>query len=87
VKERVPSDTHAEAACVLEEAYRNMPPAEKLRRVRDLTIAANSFALAGLRVRHPGESESDLLLRLARLRLGDVLVTEAYGRAAGRDVA
>lgn len=73
------SDTAPDASEVLVDLYRRMTPAAKLRRVRDLTLAANQLALAGLRERHPGESEPELLLRLARLRLGDALVEKAYG--------
>ena len=58
--------------------YARMTPAEKLARVRDLTLAANALALAGLRARHPDEGEGELLLRLARRRLGAELVAQAY---------
>jgi hypothetical protein len=77
-------DTDAQALAVLTELYRNMEPEEKLARVRDLTIAAGQLAMAGLRARHPGEREPQLLLRLARLRLGDRLVAEAYGTDPSR---
>lgn len=58
--------------------YARMTPAEKLACVRDLTLAVNTLALAGLRARHPGEDEGQLLLRLARRRLGVDLVARAY---------
>jgi hypothetical protein len=74
-----PIDTAPHAMEVLVDLYRRMTPAEKLRRVRDLTLAANQLALAGLRSRHPDESEPELLLRLARIRLGDAVVAQAYG--------
>ena len=77
------SDTSPEAMEVLIDLYRRMTPAEKLQRVRDLTLAANQLALVGLRARHPGESEQELLLRLARIRLGDDLVAKAYGARGG----
>jgi hypothetical protein len=76
---RPSDDTDPDTLGVLDELYRAMPPAEKLRRVRDLTLAASQLGLSGLRARHPHEAESDLLLRLARLRLGPQLVDEAYG--------
>ena len=51
-----------------------MTPGEKLRRMSELTLAANQLALAGLAARYPGESRQELLWRLARLRLGNDLV-------------
>jgi len=56
-----------------------MSAAEKLQRVRDLTVGAAQLALAGLRARHPGASERELLVLLARLRLGDEVVDAVYG--------
>jgi hypothetical protein len=72
------SDTSPDAAAFLVSRLARMTPEEKLQRVRDLTLTAARLALAGLRARHPGETESKLLLRLARLRLGDALVNAAY---------
>jgi len=74
------SDTHPDALDVLSSLYRRMTPEEKLRRVRDLTLTANELALQGIRTRHPEENTSELLLRLARIRLGAPLVAEAYER-------
>jgi hypothetical protein len=68
---------------VLRELYAAMTPGEKLRRMSELTLAANQLALAGLAARHPEESRQELLLRLARLRLGDELVDRAYGARDG----
>jgi hypothetical protein len=81
---RIPGDdTSAEAARVQRALYASMTPADKLRRVSELTLAASQLALAGLAARHPGESRQALLLRLARLRLGDDLVDRVYGRRDG----
>ena len=55
-----------------------MTPAEKLRRVRDLTRGAALLSLAGLRLRHPDESDAQLLRRLAALRLGEDAIARAY---------
>jgi hypothetical protein len=60
-----------------------MTPAEKLRRMSELTLAVSRLSLAGLAARHPGDSQQQLLLRLARLRLGDELVDRAYGARNG----
>ncbi len=59
-----------------------MSPAEKAARVVALTRAANTLALAGLRVRHPEASDGELLLRLAAIRLGPDLVRRVYGWSA-----
>jgi hypothetical protein len=76
-------DTSADARAVLHELYASMTPGDKLGRMRELTLAANRLALAGLTTRHPGESRRELLLRLARLRLGDDLVDRVYGARNG----
>jgi hypothetical protein len=43
-----------------------------------LTIAVNQLAMVGLRMRHPDAPESELRLRLARMRLGPTLAGSAY---------
>ncbi|HEX9727937.1 MAG TPA: hypothetical protein VGA37_05495 [Gemmatimonadales bacterium] len=62
-----------------------MPPAERMRRTRELTIAASLAALAGLRRRHPAATDGELLLRLAVLRLGAEVVERVYGWRVPRD--
>ena len=74
-----PHDTDPDALRTISSLYAEMTPEAKLRRVRDLTLAANRLSLAGLRRRHPQASESELLLRLARIRLGEQIVARAYG--------
>jgi hypothetical protein len=73
-----PADTSVEAWDKQFELYRRMSTVQKARAFRDITLAANAFALAGLRQRHPEASEGELLLRLAVLRLGEDLVAQAY---------
>jgi hypothetical protein len=73
------ADTTPDADAVRFERYARMSPAEKAQRVRDLTRAACTLALAGLRGRHPDAAEPELLLRLAALRLGAATVAQAYG--------
>jgi len=72
------TDTDAATLGRLDDCYRKMTPAEKLHRVRDLTLMVNRLALAGLRSRHPAEPETRLLMRLARIRLGADLFEQAY---------
>lgn len=73
-------DTSVAAQEVLDRRYAEMSFADKAECVRSVTLAANQMALAGLRLRHPNASEHELLLALARLRLGDDLVERVYGR-------
>ena len=73
------NDTSSAAQQVVDRRYASMSSAEKVERVRAITRAANQMALAGLRLRHPGASEGELLLELAKLRLGDDLARRVYG--------
>ena len=75
----VPADTTPDAWAKQFELYRQMSPAQKGRAFRDITLAANTFTLAGLRQRHPNADERELWLRLAVLRIGEDLVAKAYG--------
>ncbi len=78
-------DTTREADAIRFDRYARMSPAEKAHRVADLTRTACTLALAGLRDRHPAAEETELLLRLAVLRLGAGTVTQAYGWRAPDD--
>lgn len=73
-------DTSEAVSAAMYTLFASMPPSEKVRRMNELTMTANHMALAGLKMRHPGETDSALLLRLAELRLGTDLVRKAYGR-------
>ena len=64
-----------------------MSPAERVRRAGDLTRTVNTFALAGIRMRHPKSTEWELLLRLAVLQLGADLMERVYGWRAPADGA
>jgi hypothetical protein len=72
-------DTSREADAFRFERYARMSPAEKARRATELTRTACMLARAGLRDRYPTADETELLLRLAVLRLGAELVSRAYG--------
>jgi hypothetical protein len=74
-----PVDTAPEALERQFELYRRMSPAEKAQLCRDASLAATTFAMAGLRQRHPDATERELLLRLAVLRLGVDVVERVYG--------
>lgn len=81
------SDTSPAARRVLDACYARMSPADKLQRVRELTLAVNELAMGGLRARHGELEESELLRRLARLRLGPREYARAYGDPAADDGA
>jgi hypothetical protein len=74
-------DTSNDALRRMSRVYARMTPSERLRRMQQLTLAVSRLALAGLRRRHPTEGESELLRRLARIRLGADVADEVYGRA------
>ncbi len=73
------ADTRSAADAVRFQRYARMSPAEKAARMVDLTRVACTLAVAGLRARHPGADEPEVLLRLAVLRLGADSVSRAYG--------
>ena len=72
-------DTSAEAEEVLLGIYRSMPPWRKLQLVEDANRTASLLAMAGLRIRHPEESEGRLRRRLFALRLGEEVAARVYG--------
>lgn len=61
------------------ELLRQMTPAEKLERVRQLTLAVQQLAFAELRQTDPDASDDELWLRLASRRLGPAMMKKVYG--------
>lgn len=59
------------------EGWRRMTPAEKARTVTALTRAAIDMTKAGIRDRHPEESEDQHRIRLAEILLGRELAHRA----------
>lgn len=78
------NDTSVAAQEALDRRYAEMSFAEKAEIVRAVTRAANEMALAGLRLHYPSASERELLLALARLRLGDDLFERVSAKQAIR---
>ena len=76
------ADTSAEAERRQVEMWRRMSSVDKARLVTDLTRTAEELALAGIRMRHPGATERECLLRLAVLKLGPELAARVYPEAA-----
>ena len=76
------ADTSAGAERVLVERWRSMTGPEKARAVTGITLAVQELSLAGIRMRHPGASERECMLRLAALKLGRDLACKVYPDAA-----
>jgi len=72
------ADTDAESEQHQIARWRAMSPAEKLRVVAELNAAADTMALAGIRLRHPGASPREQFLRLASVKLGRDLARQVY---------
>jgi len=79
------SDTSPEVEQVQIELWRRMSPMEKLRAVAEISRAVQELSLAGIRLRHPGATEEECLLRLAILKLGRELACQVYPHAAHLD--
>jgi hypothetical protein len=72
-------DTDYEIEQIIVEAYRRMPPWEKLLRVGEMVQALETLALAGIADRHPQADERERRLRLAALRLERDTMVNAFG--------
>ena len=73
------TDTHPDAERVQIEGLRALSPWRKIELVSELTNAARSLALAGLRARYPDASPEELQRRHATLCLGADLAEMVYG--------
>lgn len=73
-------DTEPWARDLLVERWRAMTPTEKLEVMSAHSIALQEMSIAGLRLRYPGDSEEDLELRAAVLRVGADVVEQATGK-------
>ena len=65
-----PFDTTADAAALHEQAYREMGLAGRLRIALELSDLTHSFAVAGIRRRHPGCSDQEARIKLAEFLYG-----------------
>jgi len=72
-------DTHPSMERILINGYRAMSSIEKLERVRAMTEAIESLALADIRRRHPGADAREQALRLASRRIQPELMRRAFG--------
>jgi Rv0078B-related antitoxin len=64
-------DTTAEARAVQLAIHRRLSPAERLRQAMEMSDAVRRFAVAGLRLRHPEYSESEIAQALVTLLYGE----------------
>lgn len=78
-----PADTTAAAQAVQDTLWRRIPVSEKLMQVARLSRAVDDLFIAGLRQRHPTDSQGDLFYRRAESRLGPQLASRVYGAARG----
>jgi hypothetical protein len=76
------SDTSVETERLQVALWRRMSPREKLRAVSELSRSVQRLSLAGIRLRHPDESDHECMLRLAILKLGRQRACQLYPAAA-----
>ena len=72
-------DTHPIIQALLIDGYRKMSPAEKIDRIRSLTLAVQKLALADIRRRHPEADAREQSLRLASRWIEPALMARAFG--------
>ena len=77
-------DTSPEVAARMQQLYRRMSPAQKMRHIAELCEATRRMTLAGLRLRYPEADERELGRRLMERIYGEAFVTSVYGEAAPR---
>ncbi len=78
-------DTPPDIEEIVLEGYRRMTPAQKLRRVIELGVAAEAMAAARIRARYgPEISPRELRLRLAALQLDRRTMIEAFDWDPGK---
>ncbi len=74
-----PADTSERAWAIMEEGLRRMTPRQRVARAISVTILAHGFALAGIRARHPDETDRQHRLRLAARMIDPALMRAAFG--------
>lgn len=74
-----PLDTPKKVWDLQFELLRRKTGAERLEMMRQMTLAVQQLAMAGLRARHPELTDDELWLKLAAHRLGADVVRKVYG--------
>ena len=77
----IAADTSPEAVRVQVDLWRRMSPVEKAAIVRGVSLAIQRLSLAGIRIRHPGASNRECMLRMAMITLGRELACKVYPEA------
>jgi hypothetical protein len=72
-------DTQLEVRRRLDQRLRELRPDQKIELVAAAERTVRAAQLAGLRLRHPLDSEADLRRRADRERIGDELWRKVYG--------
>ena len=73
------SDTDPIMEPILIEGYRKMSSAEKLKMALEMSETIRDLAKTGIKKRHPGISDEELLKRLGALLLGRELSIKVNG--------
>ena len=74
----IPADTTAEAHDLQGQVYRAMDGAERVTIAFALTDMTRRLTEAGLRRRHPGYTDDQVMRARARIMLGDVLTRAVW---------
>jgi hypothetical protein len=61
------------------DGFRRMTPAQKFALVAALTSDVRQLSLAGIRMRHPGISDREAMLRLAAFNIDRTTMVRAFG--------
>jgi hypothetical protein len=72
-------DTQPDVERILIQRLRQMPAWRKMALVGEMNRTVRTFALGGIRLRHPEDSPEQQQRRLADLLLGPELAARAYG--------
>jgi hypothetical protein len=73
------SDTHPKIQAMLDEMMSRATPAQKAHMVGQMYLTVTTLMLAGLRHRHPHDTEPMLRRRMADQLLGPELAQKVYG--------
>jgi hypothetical protein len=76
---RLAEDTPLEIEGIIIEGYRRMSPTDKLRRVSEMTRAAQQMALLRIDKQYPNATDRERQLRLASLWLTREQMLSAFG--------
>lgn len=75
-----PMDTPKKIWDLQFDLLRRKTPEERLEMARQMTLAVQRLAFAGLRARYPDLPDDEIWLKLAAHRLGREVVRKVYGR-------